>query len=143
MINAQSLTAALGERGVSHLLGGGREDLWVIADLSEVRKPYAREMPGLMFVRALDEQLVRSHRTVNVLGLTPQRRGILYHRLFTSQEEEFDSESLEIQQALQSVQRVLSEHPGLGAVTWITDSGFDDIAYGAPCGSRRSTCCAD
>jgi hypothetical protein len=128
VINARSLTAALGERGITHLLGADSEELWVIADLSEVRKPYAREMPDLMYVRALDEQLVRGYRTVNVLGLTPQRRGILYHRLFTSQEEEFDSESLEIQQALRSVQRILSEHPGFGAVTWITDSGFDDIA---------------
>ena len=127
-INAQSLTAALGERGITHLLGAESEELWVIADLSEVRKPYAREMPELMFVRALDGQLVRGYRTVNVLGLTPRRRGILYHRLFSSQEEEFDSESLEIQQALQSVHKTLSEHPACGVVTWITDSGLDDIA---------------
>jgi len=127
-INAQSLSAALGERGISHLLGADSEELWLIADLSEVRKPYARQMPQLMWVRALDEQLVRGYRTVNVLGLTPQRRGVLYHRLFTSQEQEFDSESWEIQQALQSVHQILSEHPACGVVTWITDSGFDDIA---------------
>ena len=127
-INAQSLTAALSERGVSHLLSASREELWLIVDQSEVRKPCAREMPELMWVRALNEQLVRGYRTVNVLGLTPQRRGVLYHRLFSSQEEEFDSESLEIQRALQSVHQRLSEHPGCGLVTWIMDSGLDDIA---------------
>jgi len=127
-INAQSLTAALRERAVAHLLGAGREELWLIADLSEVRKPHAREMPQLMSVRALNGQLVRGYRTVNVLGLTPQRRGILYHRLFSSQEAAFDSESLEIQQALHSVHQTLSEHPLCGVVTWILDSGFDDIA---------------
>jgi hypothetical protein len=112
--NARSLTAALGERGITHLLGADSEELWLIADLSEARKPNAREMPDLMWVRALGEQLVRGYRTVNVVGLTPQRRGILYHRPFSSQEEEFDSESLEIQQALQSVRQVLSGHPAVG-----------------------------
>jgi hypothetical protein len=42
-------------------------------------------MPYLMQVRDLDEELVPGYRTLNVLGLTPGPRGLLYHRLFSSQ----------------------------------------------------------
>ena len=85
-INAETLTAALCERGVAHLAGAETDEVWVIADGSELRKPYAREMPKLMKVRDLDGKLVPGYRTMNVLGITPSRRGILYHRLFSSQE---------------------------------------------------------
>ena len=82
-INAETLTAALCERGIAHLAGADSDELWVIADGSELRKPYAREMPVLMQVRDLDGNLVPGYRTMNVLGITPSRRGILYHRLFS------------------------------------------------------------
>ena len=41
-------------------------------------------MPALMPVRALDGDLVPGYRTLNVLGVMPERRGVLYHRLFSS-----------------------------------------------------------
>jgi hypothetical protein len=127
-INATTLTAALRERGIMHLAEGDAQELWAVADLSELRKPYAQQMPKMMKVRALDSQLVPGYRTMNVLGITPSRRAILYHRLFSSQEEEFLSESLEIQQALQSVSAALQELKQRMVVTWIMDSGFDDVA---------------
>jgi hypothetical protein len=64
----------------------------LVADGSDLRKPYATEMPALMQVRDLDGKLVPGYRTLNVLGMTPQRRGILYQRLFSSEEEAFTSE---------------------------------------------------
>jgi hypothetical protein len=85
-INAETLTAALCERGIAHLAGADSDELRMIADGSELRKPYAREMPVLMQVRDLDGNLVPGYRTMNVLGITPSRRGILYHRLFSSKE---------------------------------------------------------
>jgi hypothetical protein len=127
-IDAETLTAALRERGIRHLSGAKTDELWLIADGSDLRKPYAREMPELMLVRELDGKLVPGYRTMNVLGITPSRRGILYHRLFSSKEEEFLSESIEVQKALQKVSQALQELKQRMAVTWIMDSGFDDVA---------------
>jgi hypothetical protein len=65
---------------------------------------------------------------MNVLGITPSRRGILYHRLFSSKEEDFLSESLEVQRALKTVSQALDKLKQGVTVTWIEDSGFDDVA---------------
>jgi hypothetical protein len=51
-----------------------------------------------------------------------------YHRLFSSKEEDFLSESQETQQALETVSGALESLKQRMAVSWIMDSGFDDIA---------------
>ena len=107
------------------------EEVWAILDPSELRKPYARRMEDLMKVRALEgEGTVPGYRTLNVLGVGRSgRRGILYHRLFSSSEEGFCSESQEIQRALACVGEALSEHRG--KVTYIMDRQFDDAGVWA------------
>jgi hypothetical protein len=85
-------------------------------------------MPCLMQVRGLDDSLVLGYRTLNVVGITPSRRGSLYHRLCSTREEGFVSESLEVQQALQGVSAALAALKRRMSVTWILDSGFDDVA---------------
>jgi len=87
-LDAEHLTKRLREVAVEQLEQAPEEELWLIADGSDLRKPYAEVMPYLMQVRDLDEQLVPGYRTLNVIGLTPGRRGLLYHRLFSSQEPE-------------------------------------------------------
>ena len=84
-LDAEHLTTRLREVAVEQLAQAPEEEVWLIADSSDLRKPYAEAMPYLMQVRDLDEQLVPGYRTLNVLGLTPGRRGLLYHRLFSSQ----------------------------------------------------------
>ena len=108
-LDAEAIIAVLREEGVARLSESDRDELWLIADGSDLRKPHAQEMPDLMKVRELDGRLVPGYRTLNVLGITPLRRGILYHRLFSSQEDGFLSESLEVQQALQTVSGALQE----------------------------------
>lgn len=127
-IDAATVTAALRERAITHLSEGDEEELWLIGDMSELRKPDAQEMPDMMEVKALDGGLVSGYRTLNVLGLVPSRRGVLYHRLFSSKEEDFLSESLEIQTALQTVTQALRKRRQHPSETWITDTGFDDVA---------------
>jgi hypothetical protein len=127
-INAETLTAALREQGLEFLSGTDAEELWLIADGSELRKPHAREMPYLMQVLGLNKKLVPGYRTMNVIGVVPLRRGILYHRLFSSKEEDFLSESLEVQWALETVSGALQEVKERMSVTWILDTGFDDVA---------------
>jgi hypothetical protein len=77
-VDAEHLTAKLRERGVEQLAESDSDELWLIADQSDFRKPYAQEMPDLMEVRDLDGKLVPGYRTLNVLGITPGQRGILY-----------------------------------------------------------------
>jgi hypothetical protein len=127
-VSAKSLTSVMRERGITHLLETEGKELWLIADGSELRKPHAREMPDLMKVRDLDGSFVRGYRTLNVVGITPGRRALLYHRLFSSQEEDFLSESIEVQTALQTVGKSLASVDEERMVTWIMDSGFDDVA---------------
>jgi hypothetical protein len=124
-LDAEHLTARLRERGVERLRD--EEEVWAIVDPSELRKPHAREMPALMRVRKTggDQGTVPGYRTLNVLGVgRGGRRGILYHRLFSSQEEDFESESTEIRTALEVVGAALVGKQ----VTYLLDSQFDDVA---------------
>ena len=127
-VDAEHLTAALCERGVAQLAESETDELWLIADPSDLRKPYASEMPDLMQVKDLDGKLVPGYRTLNVLGVTPGRRGILYHRLFSSVAEDFDSEPLEVQRGLKTVSQAVRSLKERMAVSWIVDRGFDDVA---------------
>jgi len=128
-MDAEHLIERLQARGVEQLLGD--EEVWAIVDPSELRKPHAKEMQDLMRVRSLDGNgMVWGYRTLNVLGAgRGGKRGILYHRLFSSKEENFLSESQEIGQALDSVGQALVEHKG--SVTYLFDSQFDDEAVWA------------
>jgi hypothetical protein len=127
-LDAAALTDRLCRRGVEQLAGADTDEAWMILDLSDVRKPYAQEMPALMQVLDLEGNLVRGYRTVNVLGMTPSRRGILYHRLFSSQEEDFVSQPLEVQRALHTVSEALAALKERMRVSWIMDTDFDDVA---------------
>jgi hypothetical protein len=127
-VDAGSLTAELRRRGVAQLSESDVDEVWLILDGSDLRKPYAREMPNLMLVQALNGKLVPGYRTLNVLGLTPERRAILYHHLFSSKEKDFVSESAEVQRALCTVSQALQPLKERMAVTWIMDRAFDDVA---------------
>lgn len=123
VLTEEALVGALQMRAVQQL--SGEEEVWVALDMSEVRKPHARVMESLMEVRTLNgDGLVPGYRTLTAFGMRPGRRGILYHHLFSSQAEEFISESVEIQTALTSVQEALEGRTG--GVTYLLDRGFDD-----------------
>jgi hypothetical protein len=127
-VEAEPLIAELTKRGVAQLSESETDELWLVADASELRKPYAQAMPDLMQVRDLKGKLVPGYRTLNVLGMTPSRRGILYHRLFSSVEEGFVSEPKEVRVALETVSEAIGGLKERMAVTWILDRGFDDVA---------------
>jgi Transposase DDE domain len=127
-LDADHVTAQLRTQAVVHLATAPSDELWLLADGSDLRKPYAAAMPDLMQVRALDGHLVPGYRTLTVLGLTPQRRGILYHRLFSSTAADFVSEPREVQVALTTVHQAIAPLQAALPVTWIVDSGFDDVA---------------
>lgn len=100
-------------------------EILCVLDGSELRREWAQEQEYLMRVKSLEGGLVNGYRTLNVLGLgAKEKRGILYHRLFSSQAPQFESENTEIERAIDS------GHQGLAGreveVTWVMDSGFDN-----------------
>ena len=127
-LDADHLTAQLRTTALAHLTEVQSDELWLIADGSDLRKPYAKAMPNLMKVRALDGSLVPGYRTLTVLGLTPQHRGVLYHHLFSSKAPGFVSEPHEVQTALTTVSKAIAPLKQAMSVTWLLDSGFDDVA---------------
>lgn len=127
-IDAEHLTERLRQRGLAYLTEEEPEEIWAILDCSDLRKPYAEEMPDLMQVRDLDGTLLPGYRTVNVLGVTPKRRGLLYHRLFSSEEAGFTSQPRELQQAIETVHQALQSQGKTCVLTWIMDTEMDDEA---------------
>ncbi len=139
-LDAEALVGRLRAQAVAEL--AGEEEVWAVVDMAELRKPHAREMADLMRVRALGgEGTVPGYRTLNVLGLgRGGRRGVLHHRLFSSTEETFASESREIRDALGAVGAALAAQAG--AVTSLMDSQFDDAAvWAAVWGQRNRLVC--
>jgi len=127
-LDAASVTQRLRARGVEQLRG--EKEVWIMADGSELRKPYARQMAGLMRVLKLDKSgVVNGYRTLNAFGLGKQRRGILYHRLFSSETAEFVSEPQEVQTMLRTV--IAATRSLDATIIWGLDSGFDDEAVWA------------
>lgn len=127
-LDDRHLTARLREVAIEQLKQAPEEEVWLIADGSDVRKPYAEEMPYLMQVRDVEGHLVPGYRTINVIGVTPGRRGLLSHHLFSSQAPDFVSEPAEVQEALQTVSQALTSLKEQKTITWLLDSGFDAVA---------------
>ena len=125
-LTPDALIARLQARGVEQL--AAETAIWVALDGSDLRKPHASAMEHLQRVKRLQGRgTVPGYRTLNALGIgTSGRRGLLYQRLFSSHAPDFVSESVEIQTALRSVGEALA--PLAVPVTWLLDSGFDDIA---------------
>lgn len=125
LLDADHLLTQLCARGVEQL----RDEcaIWVILDGSDLRKPHAWEMERLQRVKRLaGGGTVPGYRTLNVIGIGTQRRGLLYHHLFSSTADDFVSESTETQVALAAVGEALA--PLEAEVTYALDAGFDDIA---------------
>jgi hypothetical protein len=127
-LNAAHLIERLRTQALAHLGEVPSDEIWLIADGSDLRKPYAKEMPHLSKVRALSGGLVNGYQTLSVLALTKQRRAILYHRLFSSTAPDFVSEPREVQQALETTSQAIVSLKAEMPATWILDSGFDDVA---------------
>jgi hypothetical protein len=127
-LDPDDLVARLQARGVDQLRG--EEAIWVVFDGADLRKPHAEQMACLQQVKRLDRQgTVPGYPTLNVLGIGRRRRGLLYHKLYSSAAPDFLSEPAEVRAAIRSVGTVLAP---LGAdVTAIYDSGFDDQALWA------------
>jgi hypothetical protein len=125
-LDPAALVARVQARGVEQLRDEAA--IWVIFDGSDLRKPHAACMEHLQPVLRLDRRgTVPGYPTLNVLGVgTGGRRGLLYHKLYSSAAADFLSEPAEERAAIRTVGAALAP---LGAdVTAVYDSGFDDQA---------------
>ncbi len=75
-LDAEHLTAQLQTAAVEYLGQASDEEIWVVADGSDLRKPYASEMPYLMQVKDLDGKgLVPGYRTQSATGYHARAAG--------------------------------------------------------------------
>ena len=128
-LDPDRLVAKLQAHGVAQLRG--EPHVWVVVDGSDLRKPHAREMEHLQPVRRLEGTgLVNGYPTLNAIGIgSGGRRGLLYHKLYSSAAPDFLSEPAEVRAAIRSVGAALAPLVAEGAeVTEILDSAFDDQA---------------
>jgi len=125
-LDPTAIFAALREIGLARLRD--TDHLWLVVDGSDLRKPHAQCMEALQQVRPLaGGGLVPGYPTLTVLGVGGDgRRGILYHRLYSSQAEDFVSAPSETRLALRTVGESLAAWTV--PVTAIMDRGFDDQA---------------
>lgn len=128
-LDPERLAAKLQAHGVERLRGAPA--IWVVLDGSDLRKPHAQAMEGLQRVKRLGGGgTVNGYRTLNAIGLgAGGRRGLLYHRLFSSHAADFVSEPDEVRAAIRSVGAALAPLAVAGAeITEVLDAGFDDAA---------------
>lgn len=124
-LDADAIMQRLQAQGVEQLRG--EPAILVLVDGSDLRQPYARQMEGLHRVKRLSgEGTVPGYRTLTALGGGRQRRGLLYHRLFSSTAPGFTSEPDQVRQALTSIGKAGA--PLAADVTYVLDAGFDDVA---------------
>lgn len=122
-LDAEHLTQVLGERGAAEIEGA--KELVLIMDGMELRREYAEEQEYLMRVRSLEGGMVNGYRSLNILGLgEKEKRGMLYHSLYSSQAPGFISENNEIEKGIDQVSQKLGGYKG--EKTWVMDRGFDN-----------------
>lgn len=122
-LKADEVTQVLREQGAAQL--ANEAELTLVLDGMELRRAEAEAQEYLMRVKALNGGMVNGYRSVNVLGLGSQGgRGLLYHRLFSSQAPGFVSETNEIFQAIEKTEASLRDFPG--PITWVMDAGYDN-----------------
>jgi len=122
-LDAEHLTQVVRQEGAAQLAGAS--ELTLILDGMELRRAGADAQEDLMQVRDLDGRLVNGYRSFNVLGMGADgERGLLYHRLFSSEEDGFRSENTEWRRALAETEACLERFGG--DKTWVMDRGFDN-----------------
>lgn len=104
------------------------DDLWLILDGSDLRKPHAHAMEALQLVNPLKGAgMVPGSPTLTVLGLGGEgRRGMLDHRLSSARADDFVSVPSITRQVIATTGAALADWTQ--PVTLIMDRGFDDQA---------------
>ena len=110
-LDAEHLMQVVRREGAAQL--AEVSELTLILDGMELRRAGADAQESLMQVRGLDGRMVNGYRSFNVLGMEANgERSLLYHRLFSSEEEGFRSENAEWRRALTEMEAYLEGYGG-------------------------------
>ncbi|WP_185974820.1 hypothetical protein [Deinococcus detaillensis] len=105
----------------------GQDEVVVVMDGSDLRKPHSQALEHLSTVRSLDGHPVSGYPTLNAIGLTPDgRRTLLYHTLYSPKAPGFTSANTVIIDAIKRIVQALRA-AGVGRIIFVLDRGFDDL----------------
>ncbi|PYE49980.1 hypothetical protein, partial [Deinococcus yavapaiensis] len=121
------LTRVLTELGAQRLAGS--DEVLVILDESDLRKPHSHRIEHLDTVRSLDDTLVHGFHTLTALGISSSGpRALLYHTSFSTLAPGFKSKNAEYRTAVNAVKDALTAH-GVTRILWVLDRGFDALDF--------------
>lgn len=123
-LNAEKIGKKILEQGAERLRNC--DEVKVILDGSDLRKPYSTSLEHLSTVRDLNGHPIPGYPTLNAIGINPAgQQTLLYHKTYSPLETDFKSERDEVRTAIQTITTALRAQ-GVGRIIWILDRGFDD-----------------
>lgn len=121
------LTETLTDVGARRMAGS--DEVLVILDESDLRKPHSEQLEYLDQVRALDGTPVRGFHTLTALGIASNgTRALLYQTSFSTLAPGFRSKNSEYRSAVLAVKNALAQQ-GVTRLIWVLDRGFDAIDF--------------
>ena len=124
-LSADTLLEHIQAQGAARVAGS--DEVVVVLDGSDLRKPHSQVLEHLDTVRDLKGQPVAGYRTLNAIGLTPDgRQTLLYHTLYSALAPGFTSENTMVLQALAQITRALRA-AGVLRIIFVLDRGFDRL----------------
>ena len=124
-LSADTLLNHLQAQGAARVAGS--DEVIVILDGSDLRKPHSQTLEYLDTVRDLKGQPVAGYRTLNATLVTPDgRHTLLYHTLYSTLAPGFTSENTVVLQALAQITRALRS-AGVLRIIFVLDRGFDSL----------------
>ncbi|MFD1731267.1 hypothetical protein ACFSC4_09690 [Deinococcus malanensis] len=121
------LTELLTDLGARRMAGS--DEVLVILDESDLRKPHSKRIENLDRVRALDGTSVRGFHTLTTLGIASNgTRALLYQTSFSTLAPGFRSRNSEYRSAVLAVKHALAQQ-GVTRLLWVLDRGFDAIDF--------------
>lgn len=126
-LRPERLTEALTDLGARRMAGS--DEVLVILDESDLRKPHSEQLEYLDQVRALDGSPVRGFHTLTALGIAATgTRALLYQTSFSTLAPGFRSKNSEYRSAVLTVKNALAQQ-GVTRLIWVLDRGFDAINF--------------
>lgn len=123
-VSAEALGKVLTSEGAKRVKG--EQEVLLVIDESDLRKPFASELEHLGSVRDLEGEPVAGFHTLTVLGIGASGgRALLYQTSFSTRAPGFRSVNDEYRKAIKQVSGALREQR-VGRLLWVMDRGFDD-----------------
>ncbi len=121
------LTQMLTDLGARRMVGS--DEVLVILDESDLRKPHSEHLEYLDQVRSLQGTPIRGFHTLTALGIASTgTRALLYQTTFSTLAPGFQSKNSEYRAAVLAVKNALAQQ-GVTRLIWVLDRGFDTIDF--------------